>query len=115
MAANIVTLQAAPHNCNIIVDDVTGDAEGAFQDTVIARAINTVTAAGALYFSSAANSNNLVHGASGTWEGDFVDCGTNALTPGGNVHLFAAGFPYNIESGSREVVLQWSDPWGASY
>src|SRR5450755_3107138 len=113
-AANIVTLQAAPHNCNIIVDDVTYDAEGAFQDTVIAQAINTVTAAGALYFSSAANSNNLVHGASGTWEGDFVDGGTNALTPGGNVHLFAAGFPYNIENGSREIVLQWSDPWGAS-
>jgi uncharacterized repeat protein (TIGR01451 family) len=114
MAANIVTLQAAPHNCNIIVDDVTYDREGAFQDTVIAQAINTVTAAGALYFSSAANSNNLAHNTSGTWEGDFVDGGTNALLPGGNVHSFGAT-PYDVLNVKGfEIVLQWSDPWHTS-
>jgi len=113
-AANIVTLQAAPHNCNIIVDDVTYDAEGAFQDTVIAQAINTVTAAGALYFSSAANSNNLAHNTSGTWEGDFVDGGTNALLPGGNLHSFGANAYDVLTVAGFEIAIQWSDPWGAS-
>ena len=70
-ASNIVALQASPHNCNIIVDDVSYDGEGAFQDSVIAKAVNTVTAAGALYFSSAANSGNLASGTPGTWEGRF--------------------------------------------
>jgi hypothetical protein len=68
-ASNIVKLQQSPHNCNIIVDDVTYDNEGAFQDGIIAQAVSTVTTAGALYFSSAANSNNLASGTSGTWEG----------------------------------------------
>jgi len=34
-----------------------------------------VTAAGALYFSAAANSGNPNDGQSGTWEGDFADGG----------------------------------------
>ena len=75
-AANIVTLRNAPHNCDIIVDDVTYFEEGAFQDGIIAQSVNTVTAAGALYFSSAANSGNLTHATlAGTWEGDFVSGG----------------------------------------
>jgi uncharacterized repeat protein (TIGR01451 family) len=113
-AANIVALQAAPHNCNIIVDDVTYDEEGAFQDTVIAQAINTVTAAGALYFSSAANSNNLAHNTSGTWEGDFVDGGANALLPGGTLHSFGANTFDVLTAAGFEIAIQWSDPWGAS-
>jgi hypothetical protein len=42
---------------------------------VIAQAVNTVTASGALYFSAAGNDGNLRDGTSGTWEGDFVDGG----------------------------------------
>ncbi len=38
-ADNIVKLQQSPHNCNIIVDDVTYDNEGAFQDGIIAQAV----------------------------------------------------------------------------
>ena len=113
-AANIVALQASPHNCNIIVDDVSYDTEGAFQDGPIAQAVNTATAAGALYFSSAANSGNLAHNTSGTWEGDFVDGGTNALLPGGTLHSFGANAYDVLTSAGFEVTLQWSDPLGAS-
>jgi Subtilase family len=118
-AANIVALQASPHNCNIIVDDVSYDTEGAFQDGIIAQAVNTVTAAGALFFSSAANSGNLAHNTSGTWEGDFVDGGPVAapITGAGNVHNFAAATPFDTltaGSGEGEITLQWSDPIGAS-
>ena len=51
--------------------------------------LGDVVAAGALYFSSAANSGNKDHGTSGTWEGDFVDGGIIALISGTNhVHDF---------------------------
>jgi len=112
-ASNIVALQASPHNCNIIVDDVSWDTEGAFQDGIIAKAVNKVTAAGALYFSSAANSGNKTDGTSGTWEGDFVDGGANALLPGGTLHSFGAN-TYDLVNTISEVTLQWSDPLGAS-
>ena len=52
-ANNINALRAA--GCDIIVDDVTYFAEGAFQDGIPARAVNTVVGSGALYFSSAGN------------------------------------------------------------
>jgi hypothetical protein len=113
-ANNIVALQASPHNCNIIVDDVSYDNEGAFQDGIIAKAVNTATAAGALYFSSAANSNNLASGTSGTWEGDFVDGGTNTLLPGGSLHSFGTNAYDVLTAVGFEVTLQWSDPLGAS-
>src|SRR4029079_12417182 len=71
--------------CDIIVDDVLYFVETPFQDGqvgatntnggVIIQAVKDVSAAGALYFSSAGNSGNLTDGTSGTWEGDFVDGG----------------------------------------
>jgi hypothetical protein len=64
-ATNIQNLAAA--GCNIIVDDLTYYDEGVFQDGIIAQAVNTVTAKGVLYFSSAQNSGNLDWGTSGTW------------------------------------------------
>ena len=70
-ATNILNLRNSLA-CDIIVDDVSYFNEGAFQDGPIAQAVNTVTASGALYLSSAANSGNLTHGTSGTYEGDFV-------------------------------------------
>ena len=42
----------------MIVDDVVYYAESPFQDGVVARAVNQVTSAGALYFSSAGNEGN---------------------------------------------------------
>ena len=55
-AANIRALKAA--GCTIIIDDVTNIFESPFQDGPIALAVNEVSAAGVLYFSSAANSGN---------------------------------------------------------
>src|SRR5262245_30764855 len=118
MAANILALAGGSNNCDIIVDDFTYFAEGVFQDGVTAQAVNTVTAGGALYFSSAGNSGNLNDGASGVWEGDFVDGGTLAAVPGGRVHDFGGGVVGNTINatggGTRPITLKWSDPLGAS-
>ena len=117
MAANIVTLRNT-NNCAIIVDDLTYYNEGVFQDDVISQAVNTVTTAGAIFFSSAGNSGNLNDGTSGVWEGDFADGGTLTLVPGGRVHDFGGGVVNNqltqIGGGQRPVTLKWSDPLGAS-
>src|SRR5258708_4234835 len=98
-AQNILNLYS--NGCNIIIDDVGYFDESPFQDGVVARAVNTVTAAGALYFSSAANSGNLDAGTSGTWEGDFVDGGAagGANTEGGRIHRFG-GRNYNTMDAS---------------
>ena len=116
MAANIVALQAA--GCNVIVDDVTYFAESPFQDGTIAQAVNTVSAAGALYFSSARNSGNQNDGTSGTWEGDFADGGAVAPpVPGsGRLHSFGGATFDTVAAGgsSRRVDLFWADPLGGS-
>ena len=121
-ATNIQDLADA--GCDIIVDDVTYFNEGVFQDGIIAQAVNTVTASGVLYFSSAGNSGNLDSGTSGTWEGDFD--GTGATIPPINtgegkvvtVHAFDATHNYDQvtarSSGANPTILQWSDPLGAS-
>ncbi len=118
MAANILALAGGANNCDIIVDDFTYFAEAVFQDGTIAQAVNTVTAGGALFFSSAGNSGNLNDGTSGVWEGDFVDGGTLTAVPGGRVHDFGGGVVSNTINatggGTRPVTLKWSDPLGAS-
>lgn len=122
-ASNIAALAAA--GCTIIVDDVTYGDEGAFQDDIIAQAVNTFTAGGGLYFSSAANSGNLTLGTSGTWEGDFLDGGAVAAPlpttdATARVHNFGtAGSPQSYDvitspSPFSDYTLQWSDPLGAS-
>ena len=114
-AQNILDLQAA--GCDVIVDDVGYFAEFAFQDGVIAQAVETVTAAGAVYFSSAGNSGNKNDGTSGVWEGDFNPSGSFPLGGGnGEAHDFGGGTIFNtITGGSPSVfTLQWSDPAGAS-
>lgn len=116
-AQNIINLRAA--GCDIIVDDVSNFGESPFQDGVIAQAVNTVTAGGCLFFSSAANSGNLNDNQSGVWEGDFVDGGAFSFPPGtplGNIHIFGQ-FNNNqvINGGSnRRVDLFWADALGAS-
>ena len=112
------------YGCDIIVDDISYFDEGAFQDSIVAGAVNDVTADGALYFSSAANSGNLTNGTSGTWEGDFKDGGD-----AGGLIDFAEGTPVRIHDFSvtddpqtYDVLtatssffgLQWSDPLGGS-
>src|SRR5436309_1760601 len=69
-AQNILDL--ATSGCNIIVDDVIYFDESPFEDGPVAQAVNTVTGAGVLYFSSAGNEGNVDDDSSGTWEGDFL-------------------------------------------
>src|SRR5256885_11970853 len=119
-ANNIQALRNAPNNCDIIIDDVFYYNESPFQDGIIAQAVNTVTASGALYFSSAGNEGNIAKNTSGYWEGDFQDGGTltisgNAKT--GSVHSFGvAGQQSDLSQNSNGnlIGLFWSDPLGAS-
>jgi hypothetical protein len=127
-ATNITSLQAA--GCKIIVDDVTYFDEGAFQDGPVALAVNTVTTAGALYFSSAANSGNKTQAQSGTYEGDFVASAmaipafitaaetlkNGSLPPGGiSLHQFPSGLNYTTLTGDTTIIdLKWSDQLGHS-
>ena len=122
-AANILALRNAPNNCDIIIDDVAYFDEPVFQDGIVAQAVNTVTAAGALYFSSAGNEGNLAKGTSGVFEGDFNDTGSPAFTfPGGakagTIHNFGTvATPVDgdvITARGVRYMLNWSDPAGAS-
>lgn len=118
-AQNILDLRAA--GCDIIVDDVSYYAEGVFQDDNVARSVNSVTASGAIYFSSAGNSGNKNDGTSGVWEGDFVSGGpiqgpiANAGETG-LVHDFGGGTVYNVlpTASGAYITLKWSDPLGQS-
>lgn len=123
-AANIRALRNN-YGCDIIVDDVSYGTEPAFQDGIIAQAVNDVTASGALYFSSAANSGNLTSGTSGTWEGDFSPSSTtssliNNFEDGAVVlHNFGtAASPQSYDvlktAALSGIGLHWSDPIGAS-
>jgi hypothetical protein len=114
-AANILGLQAA--GCNIIIDDVFYYLEGVFQDGTVAQAVNTVTAAGVFYFSSAGNQGGVTHADSSVWEGDFT-AGANAggvVTTAGKLHRFSGATDYDALTGSGgPVKLTWADPLGAS-
>ena len=125
-ATNILALKNT-YGCDIIVDDVTYFDEGAFQDGVIAQAVNTVKAAGALFFSSAGNSGRLNAGTSGTWEGDFVDSGTTIAEITGSygaalpIHSFngltggsAANSDPLTANAPSAISLKWSDPLGGA-
>ncbi len=130
-AQNIRDLRTI-YNCDIIIDDVTyfietpfhqGDPAPAASTTGAAdiiQAVNDVVAAGALYFSSAANDNNFDAGVSGTWEGNFVDGGPAGppLPVGGRVHDFGGGQTFNLITSAnnlwRCIDLWWADPLGGS-
>ena len=120
-ATNILNLAAA--GAKIIVDDWTYYDEGAFQDGIIAQAVNTVTANGVLYLSSAGNSGNRDSGTSGTWEGDFVDSGTSISVINNiegktvKVHAFDVTHNYNqvtaASSSGAWTTLKWSGSTGS--
>ena len=112
-ADNIEALQVA--GADVIVDDVGYFAEGVFQDDNVAEAVNTVTAAGAEYFSSAGNAGNLNDSTSGVWEGDF----NAAASPVGGTdaaHDFGGGDVFNEITLASPFVytLHWSDALGSS-
>jgi hypothetical protein len=115
-ADNIRILRDVYH-CDIIVDDISYFDEPVFQDGIVAQAVNDVTASGALYFSSAANSGNLTSSSSGTWEGDFVAGAASGgvLPPGYTLHQFKPGQNYNVlTAGTSWIGLHWSDAWGGA-
>jgi hypothetical protein len=101
--------------CRIIVDDIGYSNEWQFQDDVIARAVNTVVAKGAIYLSAVGNDGSLKRGNSTTWEGDFADGGQSGnLYPGGRGHSFG-GAAYNVlTKHASDAVLQWSDEYHTS-
>jgi hypothetical protein len=115
-AQNILNLRS--NGCDIIIDDVGYFDESPFQDSVVARAVNTITAGGGLFFSAAGNSGNLSSGTSGTWEGDFVDGGSTVspVAEPGRVHNFGPATFDTVTPGgsSLRVDLFWADPLGAS-
>jgi subtilisin-like proprotein convertase family protein len=122
-AQNIRDLRTA--GCDIIVDDVIYLDESPLHDGqpgaststlgLIEQAVNDVTAAGALYFSSAGNEGNKDDATSGTWEGDFNANGTPAVLAGaGPAHNFGDGgqsvlVPFGAGSDTPPI-LHWSDP-----
>ena len=80
--------------------------------------MNDVTAAGALYFSSASNSGNKDDGTSATWEGDFVDSGQtfNSGKSVGKIHTFGSSVA-NAGTSSQQSETSaffWADPLGHS-
>jgi len=120
-ASNILALQQA--GCNVIVDDVAYFDEPPFQDGIIAQAVDTVSAAGAFYFSSAGNNYNLDQkGITATWEGDWKASG-RTLTDGGVVVPTLAYDTANhyrdqvLTAGSapkQAVFLFWANPQGGA-
>ncbi|MBV8200429.1 MAG: S8 family serine peptidase [Acidobacteria bacterium] len=117
-AANVMALRST-ESCDVLVDDVAYLSESPFQDNLIADAVNQVTAAGALYFSSAGNEGNLDAGTSGTWEGDFKPNGNldPVLGPGaGTTNDFGNGGQSDMITADTQdgIVLHWSDPAAAS-
>ena len=123
-ASNILALRNAPNNCDIIIDDVFYFDESPFQDGIVAQAVNTVTAGGAWYFSSAGNEGNVAKSTAGYFEGDFSDAGSPAFTfPGGaktgTIHNFGTvGSPINGDiitaATPNAYTLSWTDPAGVS-
>ena len=127
-ADNIRTLRNT-YGCDIIVDDVFYYVETPFQDGqassvvstynsgVVTQAVKDVSAAGALYFSSAGNSGNLNDGTSGAWEGDFVNGGSLTISPYGDYQIHSFGtqnFNVLTSNGLRVLTLYWADALGAS-
>src|SRR5215471_10477003 len=125
-AQNIRNLRLA--GCDIIIDDVFYFVETPFQDGqdpaiisntnggAIAQAVNDVTAAGALFFSSAGNQGNKDAAIASCFQGDFVDGGPNGLLAGGTVNNFGGGtlFDSVLAASGNPTNLYWADPLGAA-
>ena len=122
-ASNILALRAAPNNCDIIIDDIKYYDEPAFEDGMVAQAVNTVTTSGCLYFSSAGNSGSAIKNYASIWEGDFNGVGSHGVTANGkkgSLHNFGTvgspkfGDSIITQSSYPYYTLKWADPLGGS-
>lgn len=120
-ASNILKLRAAPYNCDILIDDVEYADEPPFQDGTIAQAVNTVTANGAMYFSSAGNQGSRVNLNAGVWEYDFNDSASAYYGISGKLGTLnnfasktAPSFSDPIINPPSVITLFWADPLGKS-
>jgi len=116
-AQNILDLRSVA-GCDVIVDDIIYLYESPFQDLEIAEAVNTVTADGALYFSSAGNEGNKNDGTSGTWEGNFAASALALPAPmagAGTAHDFGdGGQSISVAFSAPYAILHWTDPFGTA-
>ena len=103
--------------CNVIVDDLGYYGEPFFADGPIALAAQNAVNSGVVYVSAAGNESTPIGGLGDFhYDHQFVDDGSishlNNFNPGGTTDDF---MDFNVlAGGSVEVVLQWSDPFGAS-
>jgi len=120
-AQNILDLAAA--GCDVIADDVEYFSEPAFQDGIIAQAVDQVFADGVIYFSAAGNEGNLNKGTSGVYEGPYMPTAVSAPLAGLSAHDYGGGETGNTvttdlrpDTGGEApfFTLQWNDPQGAS-
>ncbi len=115
---NILALANA--GCDVIVDDVSYFNESPFQDDIISQAVNSVTANGVLYFSSAGNNGNLNDETSRVWEGDYL--GSTSVPASltdvySSVHDFGEGDVTNditTATAALIAVLHRADPLGGA-
>ncbi|CAN5555026.1 S8 family serine peptidase [soil metagenome] len=134
--ANNIRLLAAPRSqggagAQVIVDDIIYFAEGMFEDTTVARAVDDVAAQGVSYFSSAGN-----RPATQGYFSDFRLVRANAnATQGTNINLsnvprelYAGGFhDFNPKPGQTDIAqtvligepsaifdFQWDDPYNVN-
>ncbi|MEM7148079.1 MAG: S8 family serine peptidase [Verrucomicrobiota bacterium] len=99
-AQGIIDLHNA--GCDIIVDDVFYFAEPYFQDGVIAQAVETVVAGGALYFSSAGNSGR------NSYEDSYRAASSVTGLGGGPLH------DWDQSPGTEDVFQEFFVPIGSS-
>lgn len=118
-ARNIIDLRRA--GCDIILDNTTYLDESPFQDGLIAQAVNTVTADGAIYFAAAGDNGNFNNSSSSVYEGDFIGATNAPLLIDGTINLFdgIVGNPVTGDNNlngpvGENVTLFWSDPLGQS-
>ena len=124
MAESVLALR--DKGCDIIVDDVCFPRESAFQDGIIAQAVNEVTADGCVYVTCAANKGNVETGHGAAWEGDFKSA-AQVIVDGVEYEVHGFGSLGNEECNKLRywavatatlrgttISLQWSDAWGSS-
>jgi len=118
-AGNIQDLANA--GADVIADDYIYFNEPFYQDSVIADAVNDVTAQGIPYFSMAYNNNRVISGNdSNSWEAPaFRNGGTCPAAVGGTGCMdfdpgagTDTGFGVTVRAnGTLRIDMQWAEPW----